>query len=155
MTSYNFNEYFRGRSRKFIKTSINQLSTRDKYTQWSRSHQKGAAMLDTAVNKTPASGKWDVLKAQSTQVANFRYVGGANTIQLVKSGRAFWQFLDVSGIDFGRTKEFSEVRGTSLKFNLDVRWQSQGVIYVVRPLNGSPAVLPLVFRHLKSLPYFM
>ena len=55
MTSYNFNEYFRGRSR--IKTSINQLSTRDKYTQWSRSHQKGAATLDTAVNKTPAKRK--------------------------------------------------------------------------------------------------
>ena len=70
MTSYNFNEYFRGRSR--IKTSINQLSTRDKYTQWSHNHQKGAVTLDTAVNKTPASGKWDVLKAQSTQVANFR-----------------------------------------------------------------------------------
>ena len=47
--------------------------------------------------------------------------------------------LDVSGIDLGRTKEISEVRGTSLKFNLDVRWQSQGVIYAVRPLNGSPA----------------
>ena len=46
--------------------------------------------------------------------------------------------LDVSGIDFGRTKEISEVRGMSLKFNLDVRWQSQGVIYAVRPLNGSP-----------------
>ena len=46
--------------------------------------------------------------------------------------------LDVSGIDFGRTKEISEVCGTSLKFNLDVRWQSQGVIYAVRPLNGSP-----------------
>ena len=46
--------------------------------------------------------------------------------------------LDVSGIDFGRTKEISEVRGTSLKFNLEVRWQSQGVIYAVRPLNGSP-----------------
>ena len=55
-----------------IKTSINQLSTRDKYTQWSRSHQKVAATLDTAVNETPASVKWDVLKAQSTQVANFR-----------------------------------------------------------------------------------
>ena len=53
-------------------------------------------------------------------------------------GGPFDSFLDVSGIDFGRTKEISEVRGTSLKFNLDVRWQSQGVIYVVRPLNGSP-----------------
>ena len=45
----------------------------------------------------------------------------------------FW-----TGIDFGRIKEISEVCGMSLKFNLDVRWQSQGVIYVVRPLNGSP-----------------
>ena len=53
-------------------------------------------------------------------------------------GGPFDNFLDVSGIDFGRTKEISEVCGTSLKFNLDVRWQSQGVIYVVRPLNGSP-----------------
>ena len=38
-----------------------------------------------------------------------------------------------------------EVRGTSLKFNLDVRWQSQGVINVVRPLNGSPVLHP--FSH--------
>ena len=46
--------------------------------------------------------------------------------------------LDVSGIDFGWMKEISEVRGTSLKFNLAFPWQSQGIIYVVRPLNGSP-----------------
>ena len=52
--------------------------------------------------------------------------------------------MDVSGIDFGRTKEISEVRGTSLKFNLDVRWQSLGVIYVVRPLNGSPVNKKLI-----------
>ena len=41
------------------------------------------------------------------------------------------------GHRFRCTKEISEVRSTSLKFNLDVRWQSQGVIYVVRQLNGS------------------
>ena len=41
------------------------------------------------------------------------------------------------GHRFRRTKEISEVRSTSLKFNLDVRWQSQGVIHVLRPLNGS------------------
>ena len=44
-------------------------------------------------------------------------------------------------MDFGRTKEISEVRGTSLKFNLAVRWQIQGVIYVVDPLKGSPEKL--------------
>ena len=34
----------------------------------------------------------------------------------------------------------------SLKFNLDVRWQSQGVIYAIRPLNGSPGKLSPVGR---------
>ena len=30
------------------------------------------------------------------------------------------------------------VGSMSLKFNLAVQWQSQGIIYVIRPLNGSP-----------------
>ena len=46
--------------------------------------------------------------------------------------------LDVSGIDFERTKEISEVCGMSLKFNLALRWQTQGILYVIHPLNGSP-----------------
>ena len=40
---------------------------------------------------------------------------------------------------FGRTKEFSEVRGTSLMCNFGVRSRSLDVIYGVRPPNGSPA----------------
>ena len=31
-------------------------------------------------------------------------------------------------------------------FNLDVRWQSHGVIYAVRPLNGSPVSLSTIFQ---------
>ena len=42
---------------------------------------------------------------------------------------------------FGRTKEFSEVRGTSLMCNFGVRSRFLDVIYGVRPPNGSPAVL--------------
>ena len=39
---------------------------------------------------------------------------------------------------FGRTKEFSEVRGTSLMCNFGVRSRFLDVIYGVRPPNGSP-----------------
>ena len=50
----------------------------------------------------------------------------------------FLTVLDISGINFEWTKEISEVCGKSLKFNLALRWQTQGIIYVVHPLNGSP-----------------
>ena len=45
---------------------------------------------------------------------------------------------DVSITIFGRTKEFSEVRGTSLMCNFGVRSRFLDVIYGVRPPNGSP-----------------
>ena len=45
---------------------------------------------------------------------------------------------DVSISIFGRTKEFSEVRGTSLMCNFGVRSRFLDVIYGVRPPNGSP-----------------
>ena len=45
---------------------------------------------------------------------------------------------DVSISIFGRTKEFSEVRGTSLMCNFGVRSRFLDVIYSVRPPNGSP-----------------
>ena len=45
---------------------------------------------------------------------------------------------DVSISIFGRTKEFSEVRGTSLMYNFGVRSRCLDVIYAVRPPNGSP-----------------
>ena len=41
---------------------------------------------------------------------------------------------------FGRTKEFSEVRGTSQMCNFGVRSRFLDVIYGVRPPNGGPAV---------------
>ena len=40
---------------------------------------------------------------------------------------------------FGRTKEFSEVRGTSQMCNFGVRSRFLDVIYGVRPPNGGPA----------------
>ena len=45
---------------------------------------------------------------------------------------------DVSISIFGRTKEFSEVRGTSLMCNFGVHSRFLYVIYGVRPPNGSP-----------------
>ena len=45
---------------------------------------------------------------------------------------------DVSISIFGRTKEFSEVRGTSVMCNFGVRSRFFDVIYGVRPPNGSP-----------------
>ena len=47
---------------------------------------------------------------------------------------------DVSISIFGRTKEFSEVRGTSLMCNFGVRSRFLDVIYGVRPPNGSPDI---------------
>ena len=48
---------------------------------------------------------------------------------------------DVSISIFGRTKEFAEVRGTSLMCNFGVRSRFLDVIYGVRPPNGSPGSL--------------
>ena len=45
---------------------------------------------------------------------------------------------DVSITIFGHTKEFSEVRGTSLMCNFGVRSRFLDVIYGVRPPSGSP-----------------
>ena len=45
---------------------------------------------------------------------------------------------DVSISVFGRTKEFSEVRGTSLMCNFGVRSRFLDVIYGERLPNGSP-----------------
>ena len=45
---------------------------------------------------------------------------------------------DLSIYIFGRTKEFSEVHGTSLMCNFGVRSRFFDVIYGVRPPNGSP-----------------
>ena len=50
----------------------------------------------------------------------------------------FFSRQDVSISIFGRTKEFSEVRGTSLMCNFGVRSRFLDVIYGVRPPNGSP-----------------
>ena len=45
---------------------------------------------------------------------------------------------DLSISIFGRTKEFSEVCGTSLMCNFGVGSRFRDVIYVVRPPNGIP-----------------
>ena len=47
---------------------------------------------------------------------------------------------DVSITIFGRTREFSEVRGTSLMCNFGVRSRLWDVIYGVHPPNGSPGI---------------
>ena len=52
---------------------------------------------------------------------------------------------DVSISIFGRSKEFSEVRGTSLMCNFGVHSRFLDVIYGVRPPNGSPGVIPANF----------
>ena len=59
---------------------------------------------------------------------------------------------DVSVSIFGRTKEFSEVRRTSLMCNFGVRSRFLDVIYSVRPPNGSPdvSILYYGFIHLKD-----
>ena len=57
---------------------------------------------------------------------------------------------DVSISIFGRTEEFSEVRGTSLMGNFGVRSRFLDVIYGVRPPNGSPVIIFIIslFLHL-------
>ena len=52
----------------------------------------------------------------------------------------FFCRLDVSISIFRRTKEFSEVRDTSLMCNFGVRSRFLDVIYGVRPPNGSPGL---------------
>ena len=48
---------------------------------------------------------------------------------------------------FGRTKEFSEVRGMSLMCNFGVRSRFLDVIYGVRPPNGSPVYKEIYNRY--------
>ena len=52
-------------------------------------------------------------------------------------------FLQTGRLDthYGRTKEFSEVRGTSLTCNFGVRSRFLDVIYGLRPPNGSPVLM--------------
>ena len=64
---------------------------------------------------------------------------GYKSRNLVNVGGFFFCRQDVSITIFGRTKEFSEVRSTSLMCNFGVRSRFSDVIYVVRPPNGSPA----------------
>ena len=66
----------------------------------------------------------------------------------------FFSRQDVSISIFGRTKEFSEVRGTSLMCNFGVRSRFLDVIYGVRPPNGSPEIWygnlsNMVWKHVK------
>ena len=60
-------------------------------------------------------------------------------LNLLNVGGVFFCRQDVSMNIFGRTKEFSDVRGTSLMCNFGVRSRFWDVIYGVRPPNGSPA----------------
>ena len=61
-------------------------------------------------------------------------VGSLDFLDLIVNGSP------VSITIFGRTKEFSEVGGTSLMYNFGVHSQFWDVIYGVRPPNGSPAL---------------
>ena len=53
---------------------------------------------------------------------------------------------------FGRTKEFSEVCGTSLMCNFRVRSRFLDVIYAVRPPNGSP--VNELIKYIIEIQYF-
>ena len=68
---------------------------------------------------------------------------GHKSRNLVNVGGFFCR-QDVSITIFGRTKEFSEVRDTSLRCNFGVCSRFLDVIYGVRLPNGSPASLVLV-----------
>ena len=59
---------------------------------------------------------------------------------------------DVSISIFGRTKDFSEVRSTSLMCNFGVRSRFLDVIYDVRPSNGSPEVQITIFHDKSAIP---
>ena len=62
-------------------------------------------------------------------------------LNLLNVGGFFFCRQDVSMNIFGRTKEFSDVRGTSLMCNFGVRSRFWDVIYGVRPPNGSPGIV--------------
>ena len=92
-----------------------------------------------AVNKTleiSQVGRPSVVNKQNKWVSNTK--SGHKSCNLVNVGVFFFCRQDVSISIFGRTKEFSEVRGTSLMCNFGVRSRFLDVIYGVRPPNGSP-----------------
>ena len=59
---------------------------------------------------------------------------------------------DVSITILGRTKEFSEVRGTSLMCNFGVRSRFLDVIYGVRLPNGSPEKISDAINYWRLFP---
>ena len=92
-----------------------------------------------AVNKTleiSQVGRPSVVNNQKKWVSNTK--AGHTSRNLVNVGGFFFCRQDVSITIFGRTKEFSEVRGTSVMCNFGVRSRFLDVIYGVRPPNGSP-----------------
>ena len=101
-----------------------------------------------AVNKTleiSQVGRPSVVNKQNKWVSNTK--AGHKSRTVVNVGGFFFCRQDVSISIFGRTKEFSEVRGTSLMCNFGVRSRFLDVIYGVRPPNGSPEA-----SHLTSFP---
>ena len=64
---------------------------------------------------------------------------GHKSLNLVNVGGFFCR-QDVSISTFGRPKEFSEVRGTSLMCNFGVHSRFLDVMYGVRPPNRSPVI---------------
>ena len=95
----------------------------------------GSLQVTLAVNKTleiSQVGRPSVVNKQNKRVSNTK--AGHKSHNLVNVGGE-----DVSISIFGRTKEFSEVRGTSLMCNFGVRSRFLDVIYGVHPPNGSPA----------------
>ena len=102
--------------------------------------------MTLAVNKTleiSQVGRPSVVNKQNKWVSNTK--AGHKSRNLVNVGGFFCR-QDVSISIFDRTKEFSEVRGTSLMCNFGVRSRFLDVIYGVRPPNGSPAVILKLFN---------
>ena len=94
--------------------------------------------MTLAVNKTleiSQVGRPSVGNKQKKCVSNTK--AGHKSCNLVNLG-GFFSGQDVSITFFGRTTEFSEVRGTSLMCIFGVRSRFMDVIYGVRPPNGSP-----------------
>ena len=95
--------------------------------------------MTLAVNKTleiSQVGRPSVVNKQKKCVSNTK--AGHKSRNLLNVGGFFFCRQDVSISIFGRTKEFSEVRGMSLMCNFGVRSRFSDVIYGVRPPNGSP-----------------
>ena len=97
--------------------------------------------MTLAVNKTleiSHVGRPRVVNKQNKRVSNMKV--GHKSLNLVNVGGFFFCRQDVSISTFGRPKEFSEVYGTSLMCNFGVHSRFLGVIYGVRPPNGSPVI---------------